>query len=242
MKLKFTLIFALISILANAQFSEKQLDGVEFLEMDDGSGGIIYGFTKGENIIGPNFHIRQDGSRIYLYYDSEGITQGFGMGEVPSTGLMKLFVRKDNIMHGNAFQMTGNQLNWAQTYKNGEIKKVTEVEYTTKSSNRENCLGNCIDGFGMFQTSDEQLLFGYFEGTQPTTPVIHVFKSGSMYQGAMKKWEREGFGKYKYSNDGSYYIGMWKKNKRHGLGIWFNKDGSLKKKGYFKKDKLIISM
>ncbi|WP_456463040.1 hypothetical protein [Lutibacter sp.] len=242
MKLKFTLIFALVSILATAQFTEKQLDGVEFLQMEDGSGGTIYGFTKGKIVIGPNFHIRGDGSRIYLYYDNEGITQGFGMAEVPSTGLMKLFEREDNIMHGKAFQMTGNQLNWAQIYKNGKIKKITEIAYTSKLSNRKNCIGNCIDGFGMFQTSDEQLLFGYFKGMQPITPVIHVFKSGSMYQGAMKKWEREGFGKYKYSSDGSYYIGMWKKNKRHGLGIWFNKDGSIYKKGYFKKDELKINM
>ncbi len=241
MKLKFTLLFLVLCLISNAQISEKDLDGIEFLQMDL-DGGTYYGFSKEGKLIGPGYNIKGNGMRTYFNFDLEGIAQGFAMVDAPSTGLIKLLVKKDNILHGNAFQMMGKNLEWAQTYKKGKIKKVTELAYTSKLSNRANCIGNCIDGFGMFQTSDEQLLFGYFESTQPTTPVIHIFKSGSMYQGAMKKWEREGFGKYTYSNDGSYYIGTWKKNKRHGLGIWFYKDGNIYKKGYFKKNELKINM
>ncbi len=238
------LMTVLGTLVVNAQVSEKELDGIEFLQMDDTQGGIIYGFTKGDKMIGPNLHIRADGMRIYTYFDLEGLAQDVQMIEEPSTGMLLLAEMKDNVMHGNAFKMTGQEIDWAQTYKNGEIKKIMDVEYKSKSSNRENCLGNCLGGFGMFQTSDDQLLLGYFFKLQPTSPVVHTFDGGKsdMYLGGMRKWERQGLGKYIYSNEGNIYFGMWDKDKRTGLGIWFNKDGGVDSKGYFKKGELIKNM
>lgn len=232
----------LSSFFCTAQVAEKDLDLVSFIAMEDGQGGFIYGFDLNGKLIGPNYNIKGDGTKTYNFFSIENLINGFQMVEIPATGVTLLTEAKDNQMHGNAFRMVGNELEWAQTYKNNEIDKVVEVAYTSGGSNRVNCRGNCINGFGLFQTDDGQLILGYFNKSQPTTPVIHIFKSNSMYQGAMNKWEREGFGKYTYANDGSYYIGMWRKNKREGLGIWFNSDGSLKSKGYYKNDALIKNM
>lgn len=236
------IVLLLSGMLTIAQVSEKELDQVSFVAMDDGQGGMLYGFSMNEKLIGPNYNIKGDGTKTYNYFSIEGLANGFQMFEVPTTGEMTLLEKKDNQSHGNAFKMVGSELAWAQTYKNDVLDKVVEVAFTSNSSNRVNCRGNCINGFGMLQTEGGQMILGYFNKSQPTTPVIHIFKSNSMYQGAMNKWDREGFGKYTYANDGSYYIGMWKKNKREGLGMWFNSDGSLKSKGYYKKDDLIKNM
>jgi len=237
-----SIVFLLSVLLGMAQVSEKDLDQVSFVAMDDGQGGMLYGFSYNGKLVGPNYNIKGDGSRTYNYFSVEGLANGFQMLEVPATGEMTLSEAKDNQSHGNAFKMVGTELAWAQTYKNNEIDKVVEVAFTSGGSNRENCRGNCINGFGLYQTSGGQMVIGYFRRSDPTTPVIHIFKSNSMYQGAMNKWEREGFGKYTYANDGSYYIGMWRKNKREGLGMWFNSDGSFKSKGYYKNDALIRNM
>ena len=243
MKKYIVVLMTILSVMAmNAQVSEKELEEVMFIQQNDGQGGTIYGFVKGDKMIGPNLHLRSDGMKIYAYFDIEGKAQDIQMLEEPNTGVLLLTEMKDNVMHGNAFKMTGKELNWAQTYKNGEIKKAMDMYYTTKSSNRENCIGDCLGGFGMYQTSDKQIVLGYFFKLQPTSPVVHIFDDGDMYLGGMKKWERQGLGKYTYSNDGSIYFGMWDGNKRSGLGIWFNKDGGIHSKGYFKKNELVKNM
>ncbi len=226
-----------------SQVSEKELDNVGFIQMDDGNGGMMYGFSLNDKLVGPNYNIKGDGMRTYNYFNTEGMSEGFQMIENPATGEMTLVEKENDKMNGNAFKMEGANLSWAQTYKDGVIHKVKEVAYTSGGSNREGCRGNCMDGFGLYQAGGGQIVIGYFHKWEPATPVIHIFSnSDSMYQGAMKKWEREGFGKYTYGNDKSYYIGMWKKNKREGLGIWFYEDGSIKSKGYYKKDELIKNM
>ncbi len=242
MKTTITLFAFILSIASFGQVKEKDMDQLEFVTTTSEDGIKTDGFSLNGSLIGPTRSVYPDGMIVYTYYNEEGLGEGFQMGEIPYTGEQILQEMKDGKVHGNAFKLTGNQLDYAQSYKNGEINKVMEIPYTSKSSNRERCIGNCINGFGVFAAQDEQIVMGYFWAEQPQTPIIHTFKSGSMYKGAMNKWERDGFGKYQYANDGSYYVGMWKNNKREGLGIWYNKDGSIKKQGFFKKDELIKSL
>ncbi|GMQ31308.1 hypothetical protein [Algoriphagus confluentis] len=233
-------LFSFFSL--QAQVSEKELSGVEFLQMDDGKGGTIYGFTLGDKMIGPNYHVHPDGTKFYTYFNLEGKAELVQIMEVPHSGQLFLAEMVNGNLNGNAFQMIGKNLDWARVYKDGEPRKNADTEYLGKLSNRPNCVGNCIDAFGIYQTSGKQLAMGFFKKESPSTPIIHTFPSGSMYLGSMDGWDREGFGKYSYANDGSVYIGMWKKNMREGLGFWFNKDGSIRKKGYFKKDEVIRNM
>ncbi|TNF43052.1 MAG: hypothetical protein EP311_04020 [Cytophagales bacterium] len=239
----FLLLICWVTLLPiQAQVSEKELQGVEFLQMDDGNGGTIYGFTLGDKMIGPSYHIYPDGKRFYTYFNLEGKAEQVQIMEIPYSGQLLLAEMVDGAMNGNAFQMVGKNLDWARVYKDGEPRKNADTEYLGKLSNRPNCVGNCIDAFGIYQTSGKQLAMGFFKKESPSTPVIHTFPAGDMYLGSMDGWEREGFGTYRFANDGSIYIGMWKKNMREGLGFWFNKDGALRKKGYFKKGEVIRNM
>ncbi|MEM1003261.1 MAG: hypothetical protein AAGH46_11495, partial [Bacteroidota bacterium] len=241
--LQLALLSLLVVQVSTAQITEKDLEGVEFLEMQDEKGGTIYGFSKGNTMIGANMHQHANGMVIYTYFNLEGLAEGTQFGDIPSTGKKIMMEMKDNVQHGNTFKMTGSNVDYAKVFKKGKEKKVMHDPYKSKLSNRERCIGNCIGGFGLYQTSSgKQTIIGFFDSTKPESPVIHVFESGSMYEGDMKNWDRQGFGKYTWASDGSYYVGSWKKGKRHGLGIWFNKDGSIRKKGFFKKDELIINM
>ena len=241
MKTTITLLAFFLSIASFGQVKDKELDQVKFETKTSESGITMDGFSMNGQFIGPTRSVYPDGKLVYTYYNAEGLAEGFQLGEIPYTGEQVLQEMKDDKVHGNAFKITGNQLDYAQSYKNGKINKVMEVPYIAKTSNRDRCIGNCVNGFGLYAAQDEQFIMGYFWAEHPQTPVIHTFKGGEQYKGAMNKWEREGFGKFQW-NDGGYYVGMWKSNKRDGLGIWYNKDGSIRRQGFFKKDELIKSL
>ncbi len=226
----------------HAQVSEKDIESVQFLQFTD-QGNTTYGFSQGDILIGPSISIKADGNIIYTNYEG-GMGNGIQMLENGKTGVMILQELKDNLQHGNGFKMVGTNVEYAYVYKKGKVKKIMHQEYKQKVNNiSPRCVGNCMGGFGLKQTSDgSQTVIGFFDSGDPENPVIHVFDDGDMYTGGMKKWKRNGFGKYKYANDNSYYVGIWKNNKRHGLGIWFNSDGTIRKKGFFKKDELVKNM
>ena len=221
MKTITSLLIAFITLISMAQVSEKDLDQVKFQKFVTEDGVTTHSFSMGEKLIGPSHSFYPDGMKSYTYFGDGGMAQGFQMVENPSTGVQVLQMMRDNLKHGNSFKLTGSQINYAQTYKNDEIYKVMEVPYTTKSSNRANCLGNCINGFGLFAAGGDQMVMGYFWAENPKSPIIHSFPGGSEYKGEMDKWNREGFGKYKWKS-GEYYVGMWKKNKRHGQNMGMN--------------------
>jgi len=230
------LFFSTIISIAQVSFKEAENINFENITFDDGS--TTHAFSLNGKLIGPSHSQKADGMLTYTYYNEEGKAEGFQMAVNPSSGIQVLQTMKDNLKHGNAFKMIGNELAWADLYKKDELKKAKDVLYKMKESNKAKCLGNCINGFGLRAGNEEQMLMGFFWGEVAEGPMIHTFKSGDMYRGAMKGWEREGFGVYKWAS-GGYYIGYWKKSKRHGLGIWYNNDGTIKQKGYYKKDKLV---
>ena len=241
MKISITFLTIIFSFISFGQVKEKDLDQLKFTQITSENGTETDGFSMNGQMIGPTFSVSPDGMRFYVYYNEKGLGEGFQLGEIPYTGEQILQEMKDGKVHGNAFKLTGNQLDYAQSYKNGKINKVMEMPYVSKSSNRERCIGNCVNGFGLYQTSKGILIMGYFWVEHPQTPVLYTFDNGDQYKGSMKKWDRDGFGIYKWG-DGGYYVGMWKNNEREGLGIWYNKDGSVRKQGFFKKNKLIKSL
>lgn len=236
------LLIACLSMQINqAQIKKKDLDEVNYVETDDGEGGVIYGFSMNGKLVGPNYHIKSNGMRIYTYFDDEGVAQGVQI-LTDNSGMMLLAQMRDGKMHGNAFKMTGDQLNWAREYKKGEIKSDESQDYKNKLRKMANCIGNCMGGFGMKSTSEKNFVIGFFHSGGLDAPAVYFYDK-DRYMGEMKKktYMRDGFGTYKFSSGNSLYMGMWKKNERHGLGIWFNEDGSIYKKGYFKNDKLIVN-
>ena len=242
MKTILTTLTFLFIIIGHAQIKKKDLDEVTYMETDDGEGGVVIGFSKNGKPVGPGYHIHANGMRVYHYFDEDGVAQGVQM-VTNKNGMMLLTQMRDGKMHGNAFKMKGDQLEWARTYKKGKIKKDESQDYKIKLKKMPNCIGNCMGGFGMKKPSEDHIVLGFFHSGGLHSPVIYFYSNGR-YMGEMKKktYKRHGFGTYKFSTDNGIYIGMWKKNKRHGLGIWFNADGTIYKKGYFKKDKLIKNM
>lgn len=240
-RLLYTLLIALISLNTWAQVSEKDLDNVKFEKNSDQQNGTTYAFSMNDKLIGPSLSIKSDGSIILTYYNDEGLAEGFQMMENPKTGVRLLAEVKDNQLHGNAFKMTGNQLDWAQTYKNGKAKLDKGKLYKAQGSNWANCLGNCADGFGLAQPTNGNYALGFYLQGMPISPIIYNYGEDT-YMGDMRKGWRHYFGRYQFKNDGSYYIGMWKKGKRDGLGMWFEKDGSIREKGFYKNDKLVKNM
>lgn len=223
------------------QISQKELDDVSFQKITDAQNGTIYGFSMDGKLIGPSMNIKPDGTTILTYYNKDGLGEGFQMMENPKTGMRLLAEIKDNQLNGNVFKMTGKQLDWAQTYKNGKAKKDKGQLFKSQKSNWVNCVGNCADGFGVSQPSKGNIAMGFHLQGLPIAPVIYIYGKDT-YMGDMRKGWRHYFGKYQYNNDGSFFIGMWEKGKRSGLGMWFEKDGSIREKGYYKKDELIKNM
>jgi len=224
-----------------AQIKKRDLDQVNYVETDDGKGGTIIGFSMNGKLVGPNYHVKANGMRIYSYFSEDGKAQRVQI-LMDDKGMMLLTQMRDNNMHGNAFKMTGDQLNWAREYKRGKTWVDVSRDYKNKLRKMPNCIGNCMGGFGLEKTSKTNFVIGFFHSSGLHSPVVYFYDK-DRYMGEMKKktFKRHGFGTYKFSSGNSLYIGMWKKNKRHGLGIWFNEDGTIYQKGYFKNDKLVIN-
>jgi len=237
------LLIACLSLqMSQAQIKEKDLDQVNYVETDDGEGGVIYGFSMNGKPVGPGYHVKANGMRISSYLGEDALAQRVQI-LITKDGVMLLAQMRDNKMHGNAFKMIGDQLDWARNYKKNKVYIDESQDYKNKLRKMPNCIGDCMGGFGLKSTSEKNTVIGFFHSGGLHSPVIYFYDK-DRYMGEMKKksYKRHGFGTYKFSSGNSLYVGMWKKNKRHGLGIWFNEDGSIYKKGYFKNDKLIKNM
>jgi hypothetical protein len=63
------------------------------------------------------------------------------------------------------------------------------------------------------------------------------FSNGDIYYGEVSNNQRNGFGKYYYSETGDYYIGYWRENEKNGKGTFYKVGDTITYKGYYQNGK-----
>lgn len=149
---------------------------------------------------------------------------------------------EDGEKNGYCFATTSGNLAEAAKYKKGKYQKDLSVDYNHKITGNR-CLGNCVNGFGLKvygEQSENNYYSGFFWQELQQFIGIRQFDSGSLYKGATKKSERQGFGEYVWP-DGQVYVGEWHKNEMSGYGMIIEADGT-EKFGIYKKGKFVKSL
>ena len=97
-----------------------------------------------------------------------------------------------------------------------------------------------LNGQGIFSFPDGSIHVGQFKDGKFNGQGTYTWVNGDKYVGEFRDGNRSGQGTLTWVN-GEKYVGEWKDSNRSGQGIIYSADGSIKKSGIYKDDKLVTS-
>lgn len=153
----------------------------------DADGNYYIGEFGNGNFYGSGAYFWQDGKKHFGYYD--GGQNGLG-------------IYKDENDNPAAYDWVDGQA-------------ITEFVQTVDPRNPQNCMGNCVNGYGRITYADGSNMQAIFKDGKAVYGEIS--KTTSNYMGGLKNSVPEGFGILSTTNE--HFIGYFKDGEKHGKGI-----------------------
>lgn len=135
---------------------------------------------------------------------------------------------KEGKQHGLGYTMNKElQITDAGIFENGNLVTEQGADYKSGTT-KENCIGNCTDGFGKYTYENGDKYWGFFKNGQRYGVGTYVWKNTSAFTGTYTAdGKRNGYGMYTYV-DRSVFKGMFVNDRIDGLGLMkYNKTGNL---------------
>ena len=234
--------------LSNGNCLGNCVDGYGTKTYDNGDGytGIFY---NGKPYKAGNYRWNSSKSSFIGDFDANGKLTNYGMyiadsyvyvGEITQGKLTGKAIKVDK-QSGKQIQGEFKDGVLVVDYSNTNTITGNPTQTNTSISNSGCLSGNCIDGYGEYNTGKSKIS-GFFSGGKANGYGKEVYDDGSgFYTGDFFNGLRQGFGMYTWNKDLSYYIGEWKTGNFHGYG-YFKKGSEVYQAGYYENGKQIRNM
>jgi hypothetical protein len=194
-------------------FTNKTLNGYGTLD-----------FANGDNYSGNFVDGKKNGFGIYSWSTSN--TQYYGEW-------------KNDKMHGYGYVVTNGETTQAGIYSDSKLITDLFIEYKNGKVTGDNCLGNCINGFGSFQYDNGDVYTGIFLNGNPSkTGSLRWKKHNSFYTGEFDAYGQIN-GTGMYVNTNYIYFGSITNGKLTGKAVKTDKITGIDTFGEFKDGILI---
>lgn len=190
------------------------------------NGETVEGFFENGKANGIGKHNLSNGNG-YIGNFKDDYYQGYGVYYWKNEGIYYYGTWDKGLQEGYGFQKNGDKVIVAGYYTNGKLTKdMLTYEYQNYVF-KNNCAGDCVNGFGHYKYSDNSWYYGFFKNGK--LHYVGGFKNDAgLYTGEFNTEKMEGTGILKYYASGEIYIGEFA-------------NGSLNGKGYKEKNSKITN-
>lgn len=231
--------FSQIAFANQVKKKEVEKGLVTFEKTTADNGAVIYGFKMNDKPVGGQFVIQNNGERTYCTYNKDHELDGTTIIMNGDSGEITMYTYRKNEKDGPAFKLANGKVDWTRQFKKGkEDPKGYTVNHTFDYYAKNQ--SPTFEGFTIEKYKSSYAL-GYFAYGRKAYPIIHIWDEGDSFYGQCIQGERKEFGVYFYKN-GDKYIGAWNKNDMEGLGFKITKGGEVIEKGFYKDNKLEVSL
>jgi len=215
------------------------IDGYGILKTKDAS--TITGFFKNSQPNGYGIEVYNDASAYYEGTFKNGLRDGYGYYKWVKTGQNYIGLWKEGLQHGYGYYSNNGIVTQAGYYEKGkQIQNMLTQNYINKIL-KDNCLGDCINGFGSLKYSNNDMYTGFFKNGEKNYVGGYLWANGNGYTGEYYNGIRNGEGEEFYGSVETTYHGTFVNGQRQGNGAYFNKSGDLLNKGYWENGELKTS-
>ncbi|MBA6152093.1 hypothetical protein [Gelidibacter maritimus] len=195
----------------------------------------LTGFFSGGKANGYGKEVYSDGTGYYQGEFVSGERHGFGMYTWNSDQSYYIGQWKEGQLHGYGYLKKGTQVLQAGYYENGKLtRNLLSQDYINQRA-VGNCIGDCQNGFGYYQFSNNDKYVGFFTNGQFNHIGAYTWVSGDVFIGNIRNSEFSGQGILYYKSLMTTYYGNLSNATRQGMGVYYNKSGNIESKGYWDK-------
>ncbi len=194
------------------------------------NGEIIEGFFENGKIHGVGTHNLPNGN-YYIGNFKEGNYDGYGIYSWKSEGMIYYGTWQKGLQNGYGYQLKNSKAVVAGYYTNGKLTRDMLTYDYTNNIYKNNCAGDCANGFGQYKYSNKSWYYGFFQNNKPHYVGMYKNHEGDLYMGQFIANKMEGVGTLLYKSDGQSYIGQFSNSNFNGQGYKMDKNSVIIQKG-----------
>lgn len=194
------------------------------------NGEIIEGFFENGKIHGVGTHTLPNGN-YYIGNFKEGNYDGYGIYSWKSEGMIYYGTWQKGLQNGYGYQLKNSKTVVAGYYTNGKLTRdMLSYDYANNIY-KNNCAGDCANGFGQFNYNDKSWYYGFFQNSKPHYLGMYKNNDGDLYMGEFIANKMEGIGMLVYKSSGESYVGQFSNSNINGKGYKTDKNFVITQKG-----------
>lgn len=194
------------------------------------NGEILEGFFENGKINGVGTHTLPNGN-YYIGNFKEDYYDGYGVYSWKSEGMIYYGTWQKGLQNGYGYQLKNSKAVVAGYYTNGKLTRDMLTYDYANNIYKNNCAGDCSNGFGQYKYSDKSWYYGFFQNSKPHYLGMYKSNDGDMYMGEFTANKMEGIGMLVYKSSGESYVGQFSNSNINGKGYKTDKNFVITQKG-----------
>jgi YD repeat-containing protein len=194
------------------------------------NGEILEGFFENGKINGVGTHTLPNGN-YYIGNFKDDYYDGYGIYSWKSEEMIYYGNWQKGLQNGYGYQLKNSKAVVAGYYTNGKLTRDMLTYDYTNNIYKNNCAGDCANGFGQYKYSDKSWYYGFFQNNKPHYVGMYKNNEGDLYMGQFIANKMEGVGTLLYKSDGQSYVGQFSNSNFNGKGYKADKNFVITQKG-----------
>lgn len=194
------------------------------------NGEILEGFFENGKINGVGTHTLPNGN-YYIGNFKDDYYDGYGIYSWKSESVIYYGTWQKGLQNGYGYQLKNSKAVVAGYYTNGKLTRDMLTYDYTNNIYKNNCAGDCTNGFGQYKYSDKSWYYGFFQNNKPHYVGMYKNNEGDLYMGQFIANKMEGVGTLLYKSDGQSYVGQFYNSNFNGKGYKADKNFVITQKG-----------
>ena len=157
------------------------------------NGEIIEAFFENGKANGVGTHTLPNGN-YYIGNFNEDYYDGYGIYSWKSEGMIYYGTWQKGLQNGYGYQLKNSKAVVAGFYTNGKLTRDMLTYDYTNNIYKNNCAGDCANGFGQYKYSDKSWYYGFFQNSKPHYVGMYKNNAGDLYMGQFIANKMEGVG------------------------------------------------
>lgn len=194
------------------------------------NGEIIEAFFENGKANGVGTHTLPNGN-YYIGNFKDDYYDGYGIYSWKSEEMIYYGNWQKSLQNGYGYQLKNSKAVVAGYYTNGKLTRDMLTYDYTNNIYKNNCAGDCANGFGQYKYSDKSWYYGFFQNNKPHYVGMYKNNEGDLYMGQFIANKMEGVGTLLYKSDGQSYVGQFYNSNFNGKGYKADKNFVITQKG-----------
>lgn len=201
------------------------------------NGETVEGFFENGKVNGIATHTLSNGN-YYIGNFKDDYYDGYGIYSWKSEEMIYYGNWQKVLQNGYGYQLKNSKAVVAGYYTNGKLTRDMLTYDYTNNIYKNNCAGDCANGFGQYKYSDSSWYYGFFKDGK--LHYVGAFKNDAgLYMGEFKTNRMEGMGTLRYKASGEYYVGEFANGSLNGKGYKTDKNLIITNHGIWTNGKLM---